>query len=505
MVKSQLEQQLGKKTVGDGGLSVTTTLDLRVQQIVDKSMDDLFASTWPARANFDNGSATMIDSQTGQVLALRGSRDYYYADYGAVNSAIAFIQPGSSIKPFVFSSLFKQRTGTNWGAGSILADDAIPQTIYRTDDGKPVANFDNKFRGAISIRSGLAESRNVPAIKAMYINDKDNGSGDTIKTIRSMGDISYCTDGVDNQAGLSASIGGCGVKQIEHANTFATLARLGVYKPIATILEVKNSQGQIVKQWKDESTRAVDAQVAYMVADILSDANARAPSYGGAASQTGLNIPQVKTFAKTGTSNAGTKSKDLWINSSSPKATLSVWVGNHDTRAMSQALASTIGWIVRDIQVRSHTEVFAKDGSWKTGDWLQKPTGIQTLTVSGKTDIFPSWYNKNTTTASRGTPMVFDKVSRKKATECTPEAARVTINVTEFTDPLTKRTSYSTSSEGYEPNQEDDVHKCNDTMPFVGSIDYDNDEITVTVTQGTHALQSVEFIVDDETIGSIPA
>ena len=216
--------------------------------------------------------------------------------------------------------------------------------MYRTDDGKSVANFDNKFRGNIPIRSGLAESRNVPAIKAMYIAGRDT----TINNIHALGDLSYCTQGIDKQVGLAASIGGCGLKQTEHANTFGTIARMGVYKPVSSILEVKNAQGQVIQQWKDESKQVADPQIMYMLADILSDDTARAPSFGRGAS--GLNVPGVKTGTKTGTSNLGTKSKDLWMNSFSPKATLSIWVGNHDNRSMSNALSSIIGPTVSTIQ-----------------------------------------------------------------------------------------------------------------------------------------------------------
>lgn len=126
-------------------------------------------------------------------------------------------------------------------------------------------------------------------------------------------------DGVDKQVGLASAIGGCGLKQIEHADTFATsLARGGVYIPPATVLEVKNAQGEVVKKWKEESKKVLDPQIAYMLQSILSDDNARAPSFGRGAS--GLNVPGVKTFTKTGTSNLGTKSKDLWMNSVSTKS-----------------------------------------------------------------------------------------------------------------------------------------------------------------------------------------
>lgn len=493
MVKSELESKLGKKIVGAGGLTIKTTLDIRAQEIVDAEMDKLFASNLPRTANFDNGAATMVDNQTGQILALRGSRDYNYPDYGAVNAATSFIQPGSSIKPFVYATLFKQRDGQNYGAGSILADDPLPQSVYRTDDGKSVANFDNKFRGNIPIRSGLAESRNVPAIKAMYIAGRDT----TINNIHALGDLSYCTQGIDKQVGLAAAIGGCGLKQVEHANTFGTIARMGVYKPVSSVLEVKNAQGQVIQQWKDESKQVADPQIMYMLADILSDDAARAPSFGRGAR--GLNVPGVKTGTKTGTSNLGTKSKDLWMNSFSPKATLSLWVGNHDNRSMSNALSSIVGPTVGNIMHDTHMNIFQPDGSWKQGDWFEVPTGLQRLTVAGRTDWFPSWYNKS---ATAGTSMNFDRVSKKKATDCTPESALISLNVSKTTDPITKKVRYL-APDGYDASVSDDIHSCDDIKPFVTSVSYAKGKLTAGVTQGTHALQSVEFKVDGAVVGTV--
>lgn len=501
MVKSDLEAKLGKKIVGGGGLIIKTTLDWRAQQVVDTAMEQLFAGPKPRSANFDNGAATLIDSQTGQILALRGSRDYNYPGYGAVNSSIASLQPASGIKPFVYAALFEQKSsGANYGAGTILADDPLPQSVYRTDDGKSVMNFDNKFRGNIAIRSGLAESRNIPAIKAMYLNDKVNGAGATIKTIQKMGDLSYCTEGVETQVGLAAAIGGCGAKQTEHANTFATIARMGTYKPVSSVLEVKNAQGQIIQQWRDEGKQVVDPQVTYMLADILSDDAARSPTFGRGAS--GLNVTGVKTGTKTGTSNAGTKSKDLWMNSFSPKATLSLWVGNHDTRPMSNALSSVVGPTVSMIMRDVHINVFQPDGTWKPGDWFTKPAGVQSLNITGRTDLFPSWYSK-TQSKTTGETFTFDKVSKKKATSCTPELAKIQLTVQKFVDPISKKTTYL-STDGYDATTEDDLHKCGDPVPFVSDIDSasagaGNWTVTATITS-QRPLQSVQIKIGDTTM-----
>lgn len=484
-VRSQLEKQLGKATVGRGGLTVKTTLDMRVQDVVQSAVTDLFNSYLPTSANFDNGAATIVDNQTGQILALQGSRDYNYPGYGQDNAAVSFIQPGSSIKPFVYANLFKQRSGQNYGTGSILPDKPIDE-IY----GAHLENFDHKFKGNMKIRSALAESRNIPAVEAMYITGQDSA----IKTIHDMGDKSYCTDGVDKEVGLASAIGGCGLKQVEHANAFATFARGGVYKPVATILEVKNSNGDVIQKWKDQPKQVLDPQIPYLLENILSDDSARAPSFGRGAS--GLNVPGVKTFTKTGTSNLGNKSKDLWMNSVSTKVALSFWVGNHDTRAMSNALSSIVGPSVGRIMSTIHKDIFIPDGSWKTGDWFSQPAGIQN--IGG--ELYPSWYTKQLQNATK---MTFDKVSKKKATQCTPDAAKVEIDVVKSQDPVTKKDLF-TATDGYDASADDDVHKCDDVKPFVGDVTATATatsgqyNITASVTQGTHPLQTVSISVDGQ-------
>lgn len=235
MVRTQLEQELGKATVGKGGLVVRTTLDIRIQDKLQEAVTDMFNSNIPTRNGFTNGAATVEDTQTGQIVALVGSRDFNYEGYGQDNAATAYIQPGSTVKPFVFSELFKK----NYGSGSILSD-----TNFDRQYGAKVQNHDARFMGNINIRSSLALSRNIPAIKAMYI----DGVQPSLQTIRDMGASSYCSQGADTTVGLASAIGGCGVRQIDMVNAYASLARMGVYKPTSTVLEVKNSQNTVLKK-----------------------------------------------------------------------------------------------------------------------------------------------------------------------------------------------------------------------------------------------------------------
>lgn len=488
MVKGQLESELGQATVGAGGLSVKTTLDIRVQDTLDKAINDLFASYLPRSAGFDNGAATVIDTPTGQILGLRGSRAFDYPGYGATNAATAFIQPGSSIKPLVYSALFKQRSDQNYGTGSILIDRNIDKQY-----GGQLGNWDNKFLGPLTIRNALAGSRNTTAVQAYLIAGREL----TLNTIHEMGDLSYCTNGANREAAASMAIGGCEVKQIEHTNAIATLARLGKYEPVTSVLEVRNSEGQVIKKWKDDGKQVLDPQAAYMINDILSDSRARTTGGAYTPTQRGLYLNGVKSAGKTGTSNMGTKSKDLWMASWTPRATMTIWVGNNVPAPMNNALSSIVGPTLASVMEPIHKDIFAKDGSWKPGDWFERPAGIQV--ING--ELYPSWYNRSQ--GSSYTKMVFDKVSRKKATDCTPENAKETVDVQKFIDPITKKDAFIAPS-GYDTTADDDLHKCDDVKPFVTIIDASNKKITATVTQGTHAIQTVSFSVNGSEVGSLP-
>lgn len=491
MVRADLERELGKATVGRGGLTVKTTLDLRVQDVLEKSMTNMFKSYIPAYAGFTNGAATVMDTQTGQVIAMMGSRDFNYPGYGQDNAALAYIQPGSTIKPLVYAQLFSNQGAgkQNFGSGSILADDNSIANLY----GAQLNNADRKFLGDITIRKALALSRNIPAVKAMYI----AGVQPTRDTIYALGDTSYCTQGSDAQAGLSSAIGGCTNRQIDLVTAYASLARMGVYKPASSVLEVKNGQGDVLKKYQDQSKQVVDPQVTYILADILSDDNARAALYGPRFP--GLYISGVRTASKTGTSDKGGKPKDLWTMSYSPALTMGVWLGNPDTRVLTNGNSSLPARLINDVMSFAHKSVYAPEGKWKPTDWYTEPAGIQR--ING--ELYPSWYNKNQSQST--TSITFDKVSKKKATNCTPEAAKIAINVIRSQDPVTKKDAFI-GTNGYDPTQDDDFHKCSDVKPTVGTISVDQSAgtITVSVVAGTNALQTLDVSVNGKSVGSLP-
>jgi penicillin-binding protein 1A len=495
MVKSQLEDELGKTVVGKGGLTITTTLDLRIQTKLEEAMDDMFNSYVPAWAGFEDGAATVEDTKTGQIVALLGSRDYNYPGFGQDNAAIASIQPGSTVKPLVYSELFQQKPvgQQNYGSGSILKDENI-DSIY----GARVNNADQQFKGDITIRFSLATSRNIPAIKAMYI----SGVKTTLNTIHSLGGTSYCTQGDEVNVGLAAAIGGCGIQQVDLVNAYASLARQGVYKPQSSVLEVKdNVSNQILKKWADVAgDQIVDPQSAYIVSDMLTDPIARIPLDGY--HPVGMEIPGVQTASKTGTSDKGGQSKDIWMMSYSPALTMGVWLGNPDASLLKVGTSILPGSIIAKVMEYAHKDVYAPAGLWKSGDWYTQPSGIQRF----GTEIYPSWWSR--TQSQTTVKIIFDKVSKKKATSLTPSDAKVELDVTKTIDPITKKDVF-TAPDGYDANSDDNIHQASDIKPSgtitvkPSSTTNNAYDITVTLLPGTFAINSASLRVDGTEVKSL--
>lgn len=493
MVKAELIDQLGAATVGNGGLTVKTTLDLRIQTSLEGAMNDMFSSYLPNYAGFSNGAATVEDTKTGQIVALMGSRDFNYPGFGQDNAATAYIQPGSSIKPLVYSELFQKKpTGqVNYGSGSLMNDTDI-SSIY----GAQLFNADHKFLGPITIRQSLATSRNIPAVEATYI----SGVKPTLDNIHSLGVTSYCTQGTESQVGLAAAIGGCGLKQIDLVNGYASLGRQGAYKPQSTILEVKNSSGEVLEKWSDTApVQIVDPQSAYIVADILTDDVARAPLDGRHA--LGMEIPGVKTATKTGTSDKNSNAKDIWMLSYSPVLAMGVWLGNSDATILKNGRSSIPGAIIATVMDYAHKEVYASEGLWKSGDWFTQPSGIQK--VNG--EVYPSWWSP--TQGQTNAKLTFDKVSKKKATDLTPIGARIELDVIKSVDPITKKDVF-VAPDGYDATKDDDVHKSTDVLPKISVSLSDTTAnkytVTATVIPGTFTVINVQIQIGDTVVATIP-
>ena len=495
-VKQQLEEKYGISTMRAGGWTITTTLDYRAQQIAEQAVatgSELFYIN-----QSDNIALASLDVETSQVIAMVGSVDFNNAEYGSYNAANALLEPGSTIKPILdYTPLFMERKGVNYGPGSVLVDNNI-DSIYCAGNtsGCRLRNYTGRFYGNITIRQALSNSLNIPAVKALYI----NGIDESLKVAHDLGDVSYC-DGRENY-GLSIAIGsGCNVRLIEHANAYASISRGGSFKDITYILKLENVSGDVVESWTDTAGKqVVDPQVAFMIWDILHDPVARASLVWGSQSYAyGFVVPGVETASKTGTTttaNSNETKDSLMISFSSAISTV-VWNGNHDGAGLSNSDNSIVRRVINDYMADVHANVYGPDGKWASGDIPSRPAGLKEMTVNGKTDIWPSWYDKEKSSGVAKETLTFNKYNYTLASTCTPEAYKIAIEVTKVTDPMTGEETYDVP----EPYDRETTDQCNYTPPQV-SLSRSGSNLIATVRKGSNDISGATLYVDGVEIPS---
>lgn len=483
-VKSQLEEKYGISTMRAGGWTIKTTLDYRAQQIAEDAV--AVGAGYAYKNNSDDIALVSVDVETSQIIAMVGSIDFFNTAYGEVNATTdSLIEPGSTIKPILdYSPLFMQREGVNYGPGSVLKDENINKLYCSGYSGScALTNATGTFYGNVTIRFSLGHSLNIAAVKALYINGIEN----SLEIAHQLGDVSYC-DGRDGY-GLSIAIGsGCGVKMVEHANAYASLARGGAYKDLAYVLEVKNSSGEVIETWTDtEAERVVDEQVAYMVSNVLSDRSARWFN------NEGFVVPDVWTATKTGTTTTTNSAvtKDSLMESYSTALSTLAWNGNHDGSGLSSNSNDVVRHTIGTYMERVHKEVYEPDGKWHYGDQPAKPAGIKTLTVNGKTDIWPSWFDAKKNSGITKETLTFNRYNHLLATECTNESYKIDVEVTKITDPMTKKDSYTVP----EPYDNETKDTCDYTPPSL-SLSVSGSNIIALIRKGSSNIAGHVLYVD---------
>jgi penicillin-binding protein 1A len=167
---------------------------------------------------------------------------------------------------------------------------------------------------------------------------------------------------------------------------------------------------------------------------------------------------------------------------------MGVWLGNPDTTILKNGTSSLGSPIIAKVMEFAHKEVYAPENKWKSGDWFAVPNGIQRV----GNEVYPSWWSR--TQGQANAKLTFDRVSKFKATDCTPAAARIEVDVVKTIDPVTKKEAFSNVPGGYDATKDDNVHNCSDASPTISSIDISgssgNWTITVNVSQGTFGLDN---------------
>ncbi len=332
-VEQYLEQKYGQDAVETGGWSVITTLDADLQQKAE-SIVQAHADSQEQKFNASNTGMIALDPTNGQILVMVGSRNYFDTQIdGNFNVTLAGRQPGSTFKPFAYAEAFEKGYTPN----TVLFD--LPTQFStacapsdNTNDTPPCyspQNYDNEFRGPMTLRDALAQSINVPSVKVLYL----AGISDTLQLAKSMG---ISTLGDPSQYGLTLVLGGGEVTLLDMTSAYGAFATNGVHYPPTAIMQIKDGGGNIIEDdTHPEGTTVLPQTIAEEINDILSDPVARAPL----GENEYLEFPSRDVAVKTGTTN---NYKDAWTIGYTPNLVMGMWAGNNDDTPMSHQVSGFI-------------------------------------------------------------------------------------------------------------------------------------------------------------------
>ncbi len=337
-VLQQLENIYGSQEIYGAGFRVYTTIRPDVQELAEQTLTSQRGNIQGWGAN--NAAMVVLDAQSAEILALVGSLDYRdEAISGQINMARVPRQPGSTIKPFVYlAGMERGYTPASlfWDVETAFPDGANPAYIPK--------NYDNEFHGPMLLRTALANSYNIPAVKALefvgvcnFIN-RANAWGLTLT------DDGCVETGAPRNFGLALSLGGGEISPLQMAGAFGMLANGGRVQTPASIQRIVDKNGQTVfsngQPTGDTALQAVavegiSADHAHLLTSILSDNNARIPEF---TANNLLNLPGHNVAAKTGTSGTNEFDvRDAWTIGYSPEIVTAVWVGNTDNSPLNNA------------------------------------------------------------------------------------------------------------------------------------------------------------------------
>lgn len=332
-VKEYLEQKYGVEMLEKGGFKIITSLDWTLQQKAEEIVSR-YVKTNESKFKASNGSLVATDPRTGQILVMVGSRDYFDKEIeGNFNVAIARRQPGSAFKPFVYA------TGFNKGMTPSTPVYDVPTQFNASCNAQniPISsgadcynpqNYEGGFKGLMSIRTALAESRNVPAVRTLHI----VGVNDAIKTAEAMGIQNLASA---SQYGLSLALGGGEVSVLDMTSAYGVFANGGEKAKTTPILKIETNDQVVVEEFSTSTTQVIPRQSALLMNDILSDPYARASIFGS------RYFGERQVAIKSGTTNS---SRDAWVLGYTPSISVGSWMGNNNNTPMvQQASARIIG------------------------------------------------------------------------------------------------------------------------------------------------------------------
>ena len=440
-VRSQIEEMfkgsLDQGMLEQGGLRIETTLDWDLQQIAEEIVESHREDVL-LRYAANNIAILSVDPETREILSYVGNMDYDDTENGGkIDMVQAARQPGSSFKPFVYASAFRQ----GYSPATVLYD--VPTKI---GDDEP-KNFDGTFMGPQTIRYALASSRNIPAAKAFFLG---GGENTILALVNDMGAPSPHArreqlnlereDGFDY--GWPLALGAAETPLYEMVQAYSTFAGAGVYKPLLSIRKITDKHGNLLFESEQESRDVLGPRIAYQITSILSDPEARPEEYW----RTQLSIPGYETAAKTGTSNKClerdeddgkcllSKPDNAWLIGYTPNLVTGVWVGNANSASMYDKAGglNTASPLWRDYMVRAHRRL---DNTKKTFDVPDGIVRAQISLLSGQlpTECTPVEMRRGEVFLRENAPtladpacaqLTIDKVTRLLASEGCPKDAQ---------------------------------------------------------------------------------
>lgn len=361
-VRKYLEDRYGPDVVNKGGLKVITTLDYGMQQAVEEIARNQVAKLTSEKRNVTNASVVVIRPSTGEIMAMVGSVDYFNREIdGQVNIATSSRQPGSSFKLFNYMTAFSKGAEN----GQVLTPASVVYDVRTSFDDPPnppyvPENYDRKYHGPVRLRVALGSSFNIPAVKVLNM----VGVRNALDMAHRMG----ITTLNGEHYGLALTLGGGEVTLLDMTYAYSLVANGGVmagqpvppeqqragYRTLdpVSVLKVIDANGKTLEQYSQPQVeQIVTPQQAYLITDVLSDNNARAPAFG-INSILKLTRPAA---VKTGTTSAW---RDNWTLGYTPDYAVGVWVGNADNSEMEHISGVTgAGPIWHDVMERIHQDL----------------------------------------------------------------------------------------------------------------------------------------------------
>ena len=339
-VKPYLENKYGRDFLNRAGLKVYTTIDIDLQKKAETFIREGIENL--KRYDAHNGALVSINPKTGEILVMVGSKNWHGESEECspetnkckfdpkVNVTLSSRQPGSAFKPFVYAKAFQKGFTPEtliWDLATEFNPDCSPECSQTHDkydlECYHPKNYDNKFIGLIDLRTALAQSRNLPSVKVLYLAELK----ETLDLAKNFGITTLKNGGV---YGLSLVLGGGEVKLLEMTRAYSVFANDGIKTPLNFIKRIEDGKGNILEEMKESESRILPSQVARQINDILSDNEARAPMFGW---NSVLYFKDYNVAAKTGTTQY---LNDAWTIGYTPSITTGVWVGNNDNSPMTK-------------------------------------------------------------------------------------------------------------------------------------------------------------------------